>query len=470
MNTGQSLCGGVQPDIDDADEVSMTHVVTDTGQVAPIESAALGDPVVSRDAAAPSQADERIERRSADPGLRRVIGLATVLMGLLPFHLYFPVSGTGNPMADPVLALQDLLIAPIGLLGVAWIVRHRRSVSPVTLALLFFWATVAAAAVVHPSLRGSFHVVRLLSLPVFVELCTRREVRHRLTVVLVASTAFSAVVALGQRLRQGPLGLGMIGERDDPFLSLVPGFPTPQAFTGHPYHAGTMFAGAMAAICVAGLHQKRMDRRWLAPVAVLAFATAQCSSRMLIVVLVAMCLVLSMVGVVRRDARRSAFLLAASIVVPTALWVGAQAGSYERPSAESGQTFESLANGRGALISQAVDIWKSAPLLGVGPGNYVAAQRDLGLRQVGDWPIVVHSYPLQVLSESGLIGVAGLIGACVALVWAVRRRWSVALVVAVVVAPTALLDHAMWTYGFATVVLGFLIGTALPVRETPLNP
>jgi hypothetical protein len=391
--------------------------------------------------------------------------VAAIGFALLPFHFFLSLTpGTGAPMADPVLSLQDLLFMTVGVLGSVWILTNRRRSSPVAKGLLVFWALVAITFAFHPSMRGGLHLLRLLALPALVHLCTRPKIRAQLATVFVASTVASALVALAQRFRGGPLGLGMIGERTDPFLSLVPGFPTPQAFTGHPYHAGTMFAGALGVLCIAGVKQQRFDMRLAAPACVLALAAAQSSSRMLIVVLTALGLVLGVAALTSRTHRRAALVLAVAVAIPTIAWVGVAGGSYDRPSGDEKQSLDSLSNGRGALLRQSIDIWQSAPMLGVGPGNYVDAQRNLGLPQIGPWPIVVHSYPLQVLSESGVVGVVGLTAAVAAMSVRLRRLGRSAVlptaIVVVVAGPMALLDHAMYTFGFAAAVLALLIGSA----------
>jgi O-antigen ligase len=458
MNTVPSLRCGLQRNVDDADQSPMTDLASDVDQVAAVS---LRPPNV------PPSNVPTVNVDMADVLQRATTGLATVLMGLLPFHLYFALGGDGNPVVDPLLSLQDLVIIPMAIFGSAVLGRRfvsrtcdsKLKMSPVTVALYVFWAAVTVSTLMHPTARGVLHVLRLLAVPVLVELCTRRTMRDRLVIVAACSVSFSAGVAIVQRLLAGPVGLFSLGERGDPFLSLVPGFPTPTAFTGHPYHAGTMFIGALGALSSVALRRK-IDLRWSAPVALLAFAGAQSSSRMLIVALVGLGVVLA-AAATRRVTRRSALILLASVAVPTVAWVAAQNGSYSRPRpAGSERTIESLANGRGELLDQSIAIWKSAPLTGVGPGNYVAAQRELGLSQIGPWPIVVHSFPLQVLSESGLVGLAGLLGAVGTLAWSARRRFISAMVPLSVAAPMALLDHAMWTFGFATVVLAMLIGTA----------
>jgi O-antigen ligase len=169
----------------------------------------------------------------------------------------------------------------------------------------------------------------------------------------------------------------------------------------------------------------------------------------------------------RRVPRRRACAVAAVVALPGLVWVAAMSGAYERPTTPGMSGVDSAASGRGTLVRRSLDLWRTAPVLGVGPGNSVAAERELGLPQIGPWPIVVHNYGLQVLSETGAVGAAALAGTAGAVAVSMRRRWRALVVPAALLVPSALLDHVLWTFGFAMVAMAIALGTAQEERGRP---
>lgn len=394
---------------------------------------------------------------------------AFVLVALLPFHFGFALSGVDpDPVAGISFLVPDAIMMSVGFLGLIRIVAQRlRGVKldlPLT-ALWGFWFIVTVSFALNPSARGLMQVARLGAVPVLVDLAIRQNQLHRFARILVGVTGFSALVTLIQRFTGGAVGLGVIGERGDPFLSLVPGYATPAGFTGHPYHAGIIHLAGLVTLLVMASRRIEPWQRAIPLVTLLALAAVQSSSRMLLLAVVSALAILLAMTIVKSRQRAIHAALFVAALIPLVGWFSTHAESFDRSGGDTqrkGQLVSTSDNGRSELFAQSINIWKSSPILGVGPGNYVRAQRELGLKQLGPWPIVVHSLPLQVLSETGLAGVAALAGTIGVLLASVRRRKLAALLALAPLAPVALLDHAIWSFGFGLAVLGLLIALALP--------
>lgn len=116
-------------------------------------------------------------------------------------------------------------------------------------------------------------------------------------------------------------------------------------------------------------------------------------------------------------------------------------------------------------ITESLQIWKSAPLLGVGSGNYTAAAYALNPQKEGYEYQPVHNLPLLILTELGIIGIF-LLGIVITL-WffvlfslpLVHKRDSLIFcaLVAVVYSTLSLFDHYLYSsYSGLIFGLGFL--------------
>lgn len=407
--------------------------------------------------------------------LASVTGHVAVAVGaVLPFHMYWALSPGAGPVDGPLLSLQDVVLFALVALGIPGVMigrsvraTTRERLGAVTRWLLVLWAAVALAGIAAPSSRGALHLLRMLGLVVMVEVLRDRGVRRRVGDAVVIATVCEALVMLAQRWTGRPIGLGAL-ESPSPFLQLVPGYPTPLGTTGHPYHAGFICAlGAMLAVtsALAPGASARRRRSSLVAVALLSLAAGQSSGRMLVVIVVALGAGTLVVTFRDRSLRRRGLAAAAVITLPAMIWVATTSTAYTRPQTTGMSQAESLASGRGGLASRAIDIWSSAPVLGVGPGNHVAAERALGLPQIGPWPIVVHNFGLQVLAETGVVGAGALAVTAGGIVVSLRRRWRSLVLPAALLVPSALLDHVLWTYGFAMIVMAIALGSAQPPLE-----
>jgi O-antigen ligase len=190
---------------------------------------------------------------------------------------------------------------------------------------------------------------------------------------------------------------------------------------------------------------------------------------MLVLVVLAIATGTAVVAFGDRARRARGLLLAALIAAPTLAWTASLSNAYRRPEIPGASAVESLATARGSLIGRSIDLWQGSPVLGVGPGNSYATEREQGLPELSAWPIVVHNFGLQVLSETGVVGASAL-AACVGgiALWIRRRgRWRSVVLPLALLGPVALLDHILWTFGFGLIAIGLLLAPALADEDTP---
>ncbi len=306
-------------------------------------------------------------------------------------------------------------------------------------------------------------MARLGGVLVLVDLLRRdARLRSRVVTAVVVAMSVEAVVMLGQRVTGRALGLAPF-EAPSPFLELVEGYPTPLGTTGHPYHAGFLCAvGAVLAVTRC-LGATRRAPAWGAAAVLLAFAAGQSSSRMLVLVVLGIAAGTFLITVGRRERRVRGILLAGLVAAPVLIWTATLTSAYERPEIPGASAVESFSSARGALIERSIELWRDAPVLGVGPGNAYAAQEDRGLPDLAAWPIVVHNLGLQVLSETGVVGASALVVCMGGIALWVRRRgaWRRAVLPVALLTPVALLDHILWTFGFGLVAMGIALAMVL---------
>lgn len=91
---------------------------------------------------------------------------------------------------------------------------------------------------------------------------------------------------------------------------------------------------------------------------------------------------------------------------------------------------------RSALNSTAITMWRMSPWIGVGLGNFIVELPSYNINRQGNYLQPAHNIYLLLLSEIGVVGILGLIGA----LWGIRKkiRMNVALVTILIL---GLVDH-----------------------------
>jgi O-antigen ligase len=95
---------------------------------------------------------------------------------------------------------------------------------------------------------------------------------------------------------------------------------------------------------------------------------------------------------------------------------------------------------RNQLMEQAIELWKTDPVAGVGVGNYMAALVDSPARSLSTAFLPVHNYALFVLAESGIVGVIAAFPLLGLLLVRLRRRPVLTVAPLLAIAPFIALD------------------------------
>ncbi len=396
--------------------------------------------------------------------LLRVVSLTLVAL-LLPFAAVL-----GYVTTDPVfsygvnLYLFDL---PQALLVAATIPALARGLRARSLGLgAGLWAVIASVVLlsfaVHPSLEGVqtiFRVLGALSIAVAFAGLDRRErtlVLGALAVATLTQTAWS----VAQVLTGGPLGASWLFESQKPLARAGDAW-VPKGTMQTPY---LLTALALVSSLLLTRHALRARTvSWAFAIIALVIPVGLTYSRGALAGLVAAIAVLAPRAHTDLARRIVVVALAAGVAVPGALtWSGwlARGEQFGEERADSG---------RGILMLQGLAVFAMEPLMGVGPGRYMAAVRSLT-----DDPgtrarlLPTHDVPLLVAAESGVVAGAAVIVLLGALVLrALRDRDDAAIALYLVMLPFWLLDPLPYALPQGTVLTGLWLGALDSAHRQP---
>ena len=400
---------------------------------------------------------------ASDSALTRVTqGLSLATLAIAPVFLV--VSGDPSRWKRGVIVqLVDVLLVVLAIVGAAGIVREsvRDRRSP-TAALLAVFAALSVAFVVHPSTTGMMVLLRFAGAMTLAHTLADASpsLRSRAARVWLAWTFIEALIAV----LQVSLGrsIGVPGEVGIPFEELG-GFKVP---TGTSYGPHPIAAMGLVGIGVAvfGLHHRLVSKRWASlgasGGAVIVGVTCGTAGAISLTALLAAA---SIRAVRLRPSRDHASVVPVLLVV--AVSFGLAAGmSLDgwRFKAERSATTDVVAasNGRAGMIDEAVAMIKRWPLLGVGPGRFMAT-RDANpeIKALASEDQQVHNVALLIVTESGVLGAAALATLALSMVRRMRGQpYAITLLVAMI--GHVLFDHAPWTFGFGMVQLAIVLGFA----------
>lgn len=179
--------------------------------------------------------------------------------------------------------------------------------------------------------------------------------------------------------------------------------------------------------------------------------------------------VVFVVGLLSSSRRRLAPLLLITFVA-LALSVAARADGWVSRGKASAAGTETSGSGRMALNRQAVAVFKTEPILGVGLSNYrdtVRRHPEIDALSTEDY--VVHNGPLFALATTGLVGIVALIPiiACVLMLAARRGAWGIGLLL--FAAPILLLAQQLFV-GIGLMWLGLIVGFAITAPSKRISP
>jgi O-Antigen ligase len=211
------------------------------------------------------------------------------------------------------------------------------------------------------------------------------------------------------------------------------------------------FALMIGAVAVSGAMRGTLSAPWvLAGVGPAGFFALAAVGRNAAVGALVLAVCLS-VAFVRLPNRR--LVLAGAMLV---LAVGSLLGMLSQRHAWVGRTASiktvSTIADRNQLMEQAIELWKTDPVAGVGVGNYMAALVDSPARSLSTVFLPVHNYALFVMAESGIVGVIAAFPLLGLLLVRLRRRPILTIAPFLAIAPFIALDML-----FADIPTGILM-------------
>ena len=380
-----------------------------------------------------------------------------VLVFLLPFEFTrvvtdYPGEAGGFSRLVTVGLFDLALVAFVAMALVSLGSRWNRGIGWGTWLAIGLLIVAVASLPFHGSSRGVALALRLVgTVLVAFEIGTlrRRELLHVVIVPLLAAAATQGVMALGQAIGGGALGIP--GEPAD--FGAVAGTVRPAGTTSHPYMLATY-----CLIAVSGgmlIWRQSTARWWLVPVALAAMPIGLSFSRAAVVsVLFAGA---GWVIAVVRNPRTYGPPLAAvllGIAIPALLFAPAWLERLE--DSTTGSLNDASAN-RVELTNQAMDMIADYPLVGVGPWRYtIVAEADYPLATGKDSP--VHNLPLLVTAEFGVV--VGLLFLAALVVLGVRAARTGPLTFALfgAVMGFTLFDVVLYWYPAGLVLFGVWLG------------
>ena len=404
----------------------------------------------SRDGQAPRATVRPVVETAERPEveLGSVLAAAALILSAFPVVALGFSDRPGPYFVQTYLFWSDLPLIALGLLRLPalgrWLLARRLDVVTAAIGLV---GALTVAWAFHPTLRGGLQVLRFLGVAAAVLTAGRASPTGRRLLVgtLAGFTVFQVVIALVQRVRGGPAGLGALGELSDPLVA-IGGAEAPQGTLIHPY----LLAGlAMVTIAVLGAVALRQPTRRTACAAVAGVAAVAVGitySRTGLLAAVAAMAVLA-VGVISPRTRRPALALLVAVVVGSGATAALASDGWVGRAKET-STGTNVTRGRGELAEQAVAVIRRHPLVGVGTGRYVLAveeDEEVAGRSTRELQ-PVHVVPLLLVAEAGLLAAAALVLLAIALARAAMRGGLGGWLLLVAYAPFLLLDHFPVTF------------------------
>jgi O-antigen ligase len=385
----------------------------------------------------------------------------------------FTLIFAGNPSNNnwrrhPFVSLVDFFLFGLlifGLLDVIDAMRRgqRLPSGRMARALTALLSALGVAFVFHPSLMGLATLFRTSAIVLIAHHLEQRPKLLRPAVIAAMSFAiFETIVALGQYLSRHALGLQALGEPTVPFIETARDTLVPSGTLFHPYPLVGFCLIASGATALA------VSRKLVKPSFGIAtiFATglmvgiSTSVAAALAAGLFSVALLLATI-VGKRQGHRSAVvgLLLLAFVSGLAISGSAARNGWMAKSERTTKGVESAGNGRVALLRQSKAMIQRWPLAGVGPGRYMQ-ERDANpdIAAVATEPQPVHNVFLLIIVESGLLGVAALVGLLATLLSLMRRNWLSVVIVGSTVVSNLLFDHYMWMFSAGAVQLGLAFG------------
>jgi O-Antigen ligase len=378
-----------------------------------------------------------------DAGMRVSTGLAVCML---------PIAGAMQrpSWTKPFLMLIDVPLVLVSIFGVLRLVLRGKTSSLLIKCGLVYLAGQLISLASSPTSNGLLDFMRLFASLMIIEelgamaLASRAKFERLLVALTVAETA----LVVAHHFVGRALASNVIEAYSSPFSE--DGFRHPEGSFPHWYILAA-FALMIGAVAISGAMRGTLSGPWVlagvAPAGFFALAAVGRNAAAGAIVL-AVCL---LVALIRIPPRR--LVLAGALLV---LLISSALGVYSQRDAWVGRT--SSAQGVSAIadrnqkMQQAIELWKTDRIAGVGVGNYMAALEKSPARSLDPQFLPVHNYALFVLAESGIVGVLAGIPLLGLLLVRLRRRPILPVAPFLAIAPFLALDML-----FADIPTGILM-------------
>lgn len=307
----------------------------------------------------------------------------------------------------PFLMLIDIPMVLVSIFGLLRVLLRGRSSSLLTKFGLVYLTGQLVSLASTPTTNGLLDFMRLFASLMIIEeigamaIASRAKFERLLIALSVAETG----LVIAHHFVGRALASNFIEAYSSPFSD--DGFRHPEGSFPHWYILAA-FALMIGAVAVSGAMRGTLSAPWVmagvAPAGFFALAAVGRNAAAGAIVL-AVCL---LVALVRIPARRLVFASALFVLLASSgLGVFSQRNAWEGRAA-SVKTVSAIAD-RNQKMQQAIELWKTDRIAGVGVGNYMAALEKSPARSLDPQFLPVHNYALFVLAESGIVGaIAGI--------------------------------------------------------------
>ena len=350
----------------------------------------------------------------------------------------------------PFLMLIDIPMVLVSIFGLLRLVLRGRNSSLLSKFGFLYLAGQLISLASTPTPNGLLDFMRLFASLMIVEEIGAMAIssRAKFERLLIALSMAETALVVAHHFVGRALASNLIEAYSSPFSD--DGFRHPEGSFPHWYILAA-FALMIGAVAVSGAMRGTLSALWVmagvAPAGFFALAAVGRNAAAGAIVL-AVCLLVALVQI---PARRLVFAGALLVLlISSGLGVYSQRNAWAGRAA-SAQGVSAIAD-RNQKMQQAIELWKTDPIAGVGVGNYMAALEKSPARSLDPQFLPVHNYALFVLAESGIVGVIAGVPLLGLLLVRLRKRPILPVAPILAIAPFLALDML-----FADIPTGMLM-------------
>jgi hypothetical protein len=332
-----------------------------------------------------------------------------------------------------------------------------------------FVAAVLAVFVVHPSLDAALIVCEIFGVLVVARRTQQLIDSHRATVLIRTVSGWVLVqfpIAVAQVINDGAV-FGKWASESEKGFRRINGMLGAAGTVIFANVLGTACALASTFLLIALVRHKMATVDRIACGAALSASAAMVGLTLSRTAIVAQVIILVTAVVARERRRLAPALLAAFIALAGSMAVRSDGWVARGQASVAGA--EAAGSGRMALNRQAIEVFKTSPVVGVGLDNYErTVNATPEIEALSEEHLLVHNFALYVLATGGVVGsIATLVIGLVVAVRSLRHRngtamWSVGVLAVV---GSVMMTSPHFHVGVGFMWLGLLLGLLNPLAD-----